>query len=194
MEKSKTNKVRFGLKNAHWAKMTGIGEDGKPTYETPEKMPGAVSLSIDPDGENENFYADDGVYYVINNNSGYSGDFEVALITEKFRIEILQEEKDQNGVLLEKTTAEAVPFALMFEFEGDVKGIRHVLYNCTVSRPGTEGSTTEESKTPQTETLPLTAAPLDNGYVKAKTGDETTDEVYNGWFENVYFPQASEAV
>ena len=64
MEKSKTNKVRFGLKNAHWAKMTGIGEDGKPTYETPEKMPGAVSLSIDPDGENENFYADDGVYYV----------------------------------------------------------------------------------------------------------------------------------
>ena len=33
-------------------------------------LPGAVSLFIDANDGNENFYADNGVYYVINNNSG----------------------------------------------------------------------------------------------------------------------------
>ena len=37
--------------------------------------PGAVSLSIDANDENENFFADDSVYYVINNNSGYDDRF-----------------------------------------------------------------------------------------------------------------------
>ena len=69
------------------------------TYEKPIRMPGAVSLSMDPEGENENFYADDIVYYVINNNSGYSGDLELALIPESFLKDILHEEEDANGVM-----------------------------------------------------------------------------------------------
>ena len=43
----------------------------------------------------------------------------------------------------------------------------------------------------QTETLALKAAPLANGYVKARTGDSTTDEVYNGWYGAVYMPAAA---
>ena len=31
-----------------------------------------------------------------------------------------------------------------------------------------------------------TATPLANGYVKAKTGDDTTDTVYKDWYKNVY--------
>ena len=55
----------------------------------PVRLPGSVSLSIDANGENENFYADNSVYYVINNNSGYEGDLEVALITTDFATEIV---------------------------------------------------------------------------------------------------------
>ena len=55
---SNSNKVKFGLKNCHYAKAT-FDEDGNVTYEKPIRMPGAVSLSMDPEGENENFYADD---------------------------------------------------------------------------------------------------------------------------------------
>ena len=95
------NKVKFNLKNVHYAKLT-MGENNIPTYETPVPIPGAVSLSLDASGEPENFYADGIAYYVINNNMGYSGDLEVAIIPESFRTDILKEELDSNGVLVEK--------------------------------------------------------------------------------------------
>ena len=66
---SNSNKVKFGLKNCHYAKAT-FDEDGNVTYEKPIRMPGAVSLSLDPEGENENFYADDIVYYVRQVSAG----------------------------------------------------------------------------------------------------------------------------
>ena len=83
------------------------------------RLPGAVSLSIDANGENENFYADNCVYYVINNNAGYDGDLEVALITTDFATAILGEQLDSKGVLVERNDAESAQFALMFEFDGD---------------------------------------------------------------------------
>ena len=46
------------------------GNKTVPAYGESVSLPGAVSLSIDANGGNENFYADNGVYYVINNNSG----------------------------------------------------------------------------------------------------------------------------
>ena len=44
----------------------------------------------------------------------------------------------------------------------------------------------------QTETLAITAAPLANGYVKARTGDSTTDTVYTGWYTSVYMPTVTD--
>ena len=34
------------------------------------------------------------------------------------------------------------------------------------------------------------ARPMADGYVKAKTGDATTDTVYNNWYKSVYQPTA----
>ena len=47
-----------------------------------------------------------------------------------------------------------------------------------------------DSKEVKTDTLNLQATPLAIGYVKAKTGTNTTDDVYNKWFDAVYEPQA----
>ena len=182
------NKVKFNLKNAHYA-MLHIAADGTVSYDTPVAIPGAVSISLDANGEPENFYADGIAYYVINNNMGYDGDLELAMIPESFRVDALNETLDDNNVLIENANTELNPFALLFEFDGDVKHIRHVLYNCSASRPGIEGQTNEESREVQTETLTIKATPLASGVVKAKTGNTTDNTVYQNWYSSVYMPE-----
>ena len=182
------NKVKFNIKNVHYAKLTKDAETGAITFATPVAMPGAVSLSLDPNGEPSVFYADGYAYYTISNNMGYEGDLELAMVPESFRTDVLKEELDENSVLIENANVETENFALLFEFDGDQRKIRHVLYNCAASRPGIESQTTEEEVEVQTETLSITASPLANGYVKAKTGDDTTDAVYQDWYSAVYLP------
>lgn len=135
--------------------------------------------------------SDNGVYYVINNNAGYTGDLEIALITTEFATEILGEVLDNNGVLVEMNDGELSQFAMMFEFLGDKHHIRHVLYCCSASRPKTESSTTEESTEVKTDTLSLKASALPSGLVKCKTTESTTDSVYNNWFKTPYNPNTA---
>ena len=185
------NKVKYNLKNAHYAMLT-VDEEGTVSYAPPVTLPGAVSISLDANGEPENFYADGVAYYVINNNMGYDGDLELAMIPEDFRVSALNETLDDKKVLIENANTELNPFALLFEFDGDVKHIRHVLYNCSASRPGIEGKTNEENREVQTETLSIKATPLASGVVKAKTGDSTDAAVYADWYKAVYMPSIAE--
>lgn len=182
------NKVKFGLNKVHYAKILSFDDEGVPTFAEPVRIPGAVSLSIDAEGEASNFYADDGVYYVLNNNSGYTGDLEIALVPLDFATDILGEKLDKNGVLSEINTAEIAQFALLFEFSGDKNKIRHCLFCCSASRPATESSTIEAEKEVKTETLSLTATALNNGLVKTKTCEQTSLDVYNNWYKSVYMP------
>ena len=115
---NKKNKVKFNICNVHYAPIT-VAEEGTVSFGTPVPMPGAVSISMDPTGEPESFYADGIEYYVINNNQGYDGDLCI---------------RDS-----------------------------------------------------------IKARPMADGYVKAKTGDSTTETVYNNWYKSVYLPAASTA-
>ena len=187
----KGNTVKYNIKNVYAAKMTETIKDGVSTftYAEPKAVPGAVSLSLDAEGESSPFYADGIVYFRTVTNNGYSGELEIALIPEWFRTEILQETLDAKGVLVENSlTAESVKFALLFEFDGDVKAIRHALYNCTASRPSIESQTKEDTIEPGTETLSLTADPRADGLVKAKTGDTTDKTTYDNWYKTIYVP------
>ena len=187
----KKNKVKFNICNVHYAILT-VAEDGSFSFGTPVPMPGAVSLSLDANGEPSNFYADGYAYYTISNNMGYEGDLELAMVPESFRTDVLKETLDSNNVLIENANVETENFALLFEFDGDVKKIRHVLYNCAASRPGIESQTNEDEVEVKTETLSIKATPLSNGYVKAKTGDDTADVVYQNWYSAVYLPASDD--
>src|SRR5699024_7199631 len=180
------NKVKFNISNVHYALITSTDEGIN--FSVPVPMPGAVSISLDPNGEPESFYADGIEYYTISNNMGYDGDLEIALIPETFRTDILKETVDANKVLIENANAETVNFALLFEFDGDKHKIRHVMYNCSAARPSLEGQTNEESREVQHETLSLSSRPLPNGLVKARTGNETSSDAYSDWYGQVYLP------
>lgn len=189
------NKVKYGLKNVYYAKATIDAATQTATYDTPVRWPGAVSLSMDAEGESTKFRADNVDYWVGQSNNGYSGDFESALIPDSFRKDILGDIVDGNGLLVENAGALTQEFALLFQFEGDQNATRHVLYNCTATRPSVSGSTTDEQIEPQTETLTLTAvaihdAALNKDIIKARCNEEDTP--YSTWFDAVYQPIASE--
>lgn len=190
------NKVKYNLKNVYAAKLTETVKDGVTTftYDTPKPIPGAVSISLDAEGETKAFYADGIVYFRSVTNNGYSGDLEIALIPEWFRTDILQEVLDDKGVLVEKSgLSDTVKFALLFEFDGDIRSIRHVLYYCTASRPSLESETKEDTIEPGTEKLSITADPRSDGLVKARSGDSTDEAAYDNWYKAVYLPMETAA-
>lgn len=182
------NKVKYGLSNVHYVPLT-INDDGTATYQAPVRWPGAVSLSLDAEGDTTKFRADNIDYWVGQSNNGYSGDLESALIPDSFRKDILGDVEDANGVLVEDAGALTKAFALMFQFEGDANATRHVLYNCTASRPSVSGETTGETIEPQTETVSLTASTVWNNSLQmnvCKARCQKGDAPYAGWFDAVY--------
>lgn len=186
------NKVKFGLKNCYYAMLT-LGEGGVATFSAPVAIPGAVNLSLDAAGDTSTFYADNSAYYVTAANDGYTGTLEMALIPDSFRKDVLGETEDETDkILVENASAEGKQFAFLFEFAGDQKATRHVLYNCTATRPSMSSATTTNTKEPNTDTLNLTASLLPNGNVKAKTTSETPENAYNNWFTTVWQPAEPE--
>ena len=145
------------------------------------------------------WYADSIVYWSGEANTGYSGSFEVALLPDSFKKDILGQSLDSKNVLYEDMNAQTVHFALLFQFKGDAKEIRHVLYNCTASRPDMEANTKEDTIDPQTDTVEIECAsvPVEistgtfKEIVKASSGDTTDNTTYNGWFGSVYVPSGA---
>ena len=192
------NKVRYNLKNVYYAPMVGgdVASDGTATYATPVKWPGAVSLSMDPEGDTSPFYADGIVYFTTIANNGYKGDLEMALIPDDFRVDVLGDKMDGNGVMIENKDAAPVHFALLFEFDGDKNAIKHVLYNCVAARASIEGETSNETIEPKTDKLSLTATSvfsnsLQENIVKARSSESTDATAYAQWNSAVYQPTAA---
>lgn len=175
------NKVTFGLKNTHYSVITE-SEDGI-KYGTPTPIPGTVEISLDPRGDMSEFYADDILYYSAANNQGYDGTLTIANIPEQFAIDCLGELKDDSDmVITEKSNAVGKNFALMFEFDGDVKAVRHVLYNCSANRPTISSSTKTNTKE-----LSFVSSPRSSDLaVKTKTTATTPKNIYDNWYKKVY--------
>ena len=191
------NKIKYGLKNVYYAVAT-IASNGSATYGTPVAIPGAVNLSLSPQGDTTKFYADNIVYWTGVNNLGYEGDLEIARIPDSFKTDILGYANSNKDVLLEDVNAPAVHFALMFQFEGDARAVKHVLYNCVATRASLNGATKNENIEPQTETLTITASSIfvsglgtdGMDIVKGETVESTDSTTYSSWTSTVYVPSA----
>ena len=180
------NKVKYGLSNCYFSKVS-VSTTGTVSYATPVAMKGAVSLSLDPTGDQSNFAADNiANYWSGAGASGFNGTLEMALVNDAFKTAVLGYSTDANGVLYLDNNASTSPFALLFQFNGDDKNVRHVLYNCTAGRVPLNSQTTGDTIEPQTDSISITAgAALDTGLVHASLADDSTAN-YTGWFNSVY--------
>lgn len=163
------NKVRFGLKNVH---VCSITEDaGAITYGTPVAWKGAKSLTLDPEGDTNTYYADNTAYFATNTNNGYSGSLEMSEIPEEIEKMIFNVVTTEEGNLAEDANLLPNNVALMFQFEGDVNATKYIFYKVVFSRPNVEGETKEESTDPKTTSMDITAIPVgkdDHQWVRSK--------------------------
>ena len=184
------NKIKYGLKNVHYAPITDTA--GVITYGAPVKVPGAVSISVAPEIERTAIAADDEKEYaVIFEDNGYTGDIEIQIIDDQFRVDVFGATLNEDGVLIENKNDTPKPVALLFEFDGDKNKKRHVLYNCLITKPSIESETGKGNKTDKPS---ITARPAqDTGHVKASVENNTAGAaVYAGWFEEVYTGEVGE--
>ena len=85
------NKVKFGLKNAHFVPMNLDGTYDENVY----SLPGAVSISLEAEGDSSSFAADDDPdFFTMYVNNGYTGSLELTLLSEDYTVEI-----SYNGVI-----------------------------------------------------------------------------------------------
>lgn len=155
------NKVHFGLKRAMIWPLT---ETTNPqtgvittTYGAGIPWPGSVSLDLSNNASQEDFYADDGVYYVTSSASNYEGDFESASVPRAFKKAIYGDVEDTNGALIEVKNAVTKYFAFGYETSGDIGGQRTIFYKCSATRPSAGGATLEDGTEVQTETVTIKA-------------------------------------
>lgn len=190
------NKVRFGLKNVYYSVLT---EGATNTYATPVAVPGAVSLTLDSNVTDGNFYADNITYYKTFTNNGYTGTLEMARINDAMLKDIFGMELSSNNLLVERSGVQPKPFALLFQIEGDVDAELNVMYRVVPTSKPTKGSeTVGESIEPGTqsfefEALPLvTGADAQLGLVHTRTTDTTATSVKSSWFSAVTFPTTAQ--
>ena len=189
---SDKNKVKFGLKNVHYAKVTEtISETTgaiEVAYATPVRFHGAVSLTLNPQGDKQPFYADDRVYYQDETNNGYEGTLVMAYHTDQVAQDIFGNSLDETtGILVENVEDKVSQIALMYEFDGDSNKVRHVNYNVLLGRPTVASETNAEGKVITTVEYPVTAsAAADTGHVKGKAAQEAP--AYDTFFDSVTLP------
>lgn len=163
------NKVRYGLRNVHVCAITENA--GAITYNTPVAWKGAKSLTLDPEGDTNTYYADNTAYFTTNTNNGYSGSLEMSEIPEEIEKMIFNTVTTEEGNLAEDANVLPNNVALMFQFEGDVSATKHIFYKVVFARPNVEGETKEESTDPKTTSMDITAVPVEQGdhqWVKSK--------------------------
>lgn len=182
-------RVRYGIKNAYYAIATDDGT-GALTYGTPVAIPGAKSITLDPQGEGVDEYADNTTWWHGDTNNGYSGsiEFEDTASLENFLIAVLGWTKDETtGVITETASDAPSEFALGWQFElagGTETGKRTWLHRVTASRPNMSGQTKEGSVTVATNTINITAIPrLSDDSVKASCTSDAS--AYATWFSAV---------
>lgn len=198
---SQSKPLTYGINKMYYAVRTET--NGVYSYGTPVRLPGARQITINAEGTNEKFYADNGVYFIADSNSGKSGSVELVGLNDAALTDLFGYITDANGVVLEDADAHAADVALLFECENDGPNpTRFVMYDVKFTRPSEEHNTKEDSVSPDTLSMDYEAAPTElawgTGETKKFVGghlDYSTETAtaYNAWYTAVTMPSKPSA-
>jgi len=181
-------KVLFGISNLHVGTYTEVTTTSGTTVTlgTPYHQKGAVSFSPSTESNQNDFYADDIIYW-----SGYSGgkiegDLTVAMFDESFKTQFLGYKTLTNGGLAAVKNPTKPSVYVAFEVQSDDDPIRVILYNCSLGDISREYETIGENKEPKTASIPVTCVG-DNQTGVTMAVLQKTDSGYNSLFTS---PQA----
>jgi len=177
------NKVEFGISQLHVGTYTE--SNGTVTLGTPYHQKGAISFSPEEQSEQNNFYADNVIYWSGYSGGSIEGDLEVAMYDDEFKTQFLGYKALTNGGIANVKGATKPNVYIAFQVEGDAESRRVILYNCALGGITREYNTIEENKEPTTETIPVTCVgdnvsgvtmavlkPADTGYATLFTAPE----------------------
>lgn len=177
------DKVKYSVRKVHYAMFK---ENSETEYDTPVAIPGAVALSLEPQGEVTPFYADGILYFNAVTNNGYAGDLEAAYFPAQFLKDVFgYTEGTTSKVLTENANVQPKPFALLLEEEGDSEGTKFAFYKCTATRPSRSLATKTASTTPNTQKISITMSPAADGAVFGMTQADTPKDVKDKWYTAV---------
>ena len=177
------NKVEFGISQLHVGTYTE--SNGTVTLGTPYHQKGAITFSPEEQSEQNNFYADNVIYWSGYSGGSIEGDLEVAMYDDEFKTQFLGYKALTNGGIANVKGAMKPNVYIAFQVEGDTESRRVILYNCALGGITREYNTIEENKEPTTETIPVTCVgdnvsgvtmavlkPADTGYATLFTAPE----------------------
>ena len=155
------NKVLMGFSDLYIGTYT-VGEGGTVTMGTPYHQAGAVGFSPSESSDRNDFYADNVAYYSSFGTAPIEGDLTVAMFDDAFKTQFLGYVTTADGGLAQVKNPVKPSIYMAFEVQGDQEARRVIFYNGTLGEITREYATIEDTKEPQTESIPTSFAG-DNG-------------------------------
>ncbi|MCR4367983.1 phage tail protein [Bacillus velezensis] len=181
-------KTIHGLDMFHIALLKEDSFD-KLDYEAPERLAGAVNVSVDPKSESNPFYADNGTYDIINSLGDIDVDMEMADLPLDIQEKIYGME-EEDGVQFASKNDQASYLALAFRAQvSNSNDYRYYwLLKGMPSLLPTEHKTDEGSADPQTSKVTLKFMPVEYGKQRWKSQAQDGVKGFTGganWFKQV---------
>lgn len=174
------NKVEFGISELHVGTYE-VDDQGDVTLGTPYAQKGAVGFAPEEQSEQNNFYADNVVYWAGYSGGSLQGDLTVAKFDDDFKTKFLgYKVLDDGGIALIKGAVKPNVY-ICFQIEGDQESRRVIMYNASLGAINREYNTIGDTKEPETESLAVTVAG-DNGTGISMVSYKETDAAYETLF------------
>lgn len=172
--------MTFGFNNLHYS----IFDEESKTYDTPQKITGAISLTLSPvevlihrTGLNSIETLEKSIL------TGYKGTLSVYDLPEKFLSEIFGYETDAAGDLIQKESINDKKFALLCESMTPNNRIRVVFYNCKCTSNSINIETLKESTVINPLQIPIFCVSNENKEIRKICREGNIN--YNNFFERV---------